>query len=145
MQTNQLRNDTSKSQRIETGVLLAGDFLAILLFVFLGQQEHETVNLAHPVLGLLRAALPFVLMWVIVAWVLRALPRSADWATLSPRQLVGRGVNAWLVAAPLALLLRAFLFDRDAIPIIFMLLTLMVGGTFIALWRLVFARLRLRF
>jgi hypothetical protein len=143
MQPNQLHNNTKNLRRIEPWILLIGDFLAILLFVFLGQQEHETTNLANPLLGLLRAAFPFLLMWVIVAWALHALPRSEE--SLSLRQLVGRGVNAWLVAAPLALLLRAFLLDRDAIPVIFMLLTLTVGGTFIALWRLLFDRLRRRF
>lgn len=143
MQSNQLDHEIKKSQQFAPWILLTGDFLAILLFVFLGQQEHETVNLANPALGLLRAAFPFLLMWVIVGWALHAIQRPA--ASLSARQLVGRGLNAWLVAAPLGLLMRAFLFDRDAIPIIFMLLTLTVGGTFIALWRLVFMQLLRRF
>jgi hypothetical protein len=62
--------------------------------------------------------------------VVQAYPK-ADEMTL--RRLLIRGLNAWLIAAPLGLMLRAFLFDRGGIPAIFMLLTLLVAGAFILL------------
>jgi hypothetical protein len=119
-------------------LLLLGDLAAILLFVFIGQQDHATIDLNNPVYGLLKAAFPLLITWLVVALVTQAYP-EADEMTL--RRLLIRGLNAWLIAAPLGLMLRAFMFDRGGIPAIFMLLTLLVAGAFILIWRLVFGLL----
>ena len=116
-------------------ILLLGDLIAILLFVFIGQQDHATTDVNNPIFGLLRAAFPFLITWLIVAPIVGAYP-SAENITL--QRLLVRGLNAWLIAAPLGLLLRAFLFERGGIPAIFMLLTLLVAGAFILIWRLLF-------
>jgi len=116
-------------------LLLLGDLAAILLFVFIGQQDHATTDPDNPVLGLLKAAFPLLITWLVVALAVQAYPK-ADEMTL--RRLLIRGLNAWLIAAPLGLMLRAFLFDRGGIPAVFMLLTLLVAGAFILLWRLLF-------
>ncbi|MFO7680547.1 MAG: DUF3054 domain-containing protein [Chloroflexota bacterium] len=116
-------------------LLLLGDLAAILLFVFIGQQDHATTDLNNPVYGLLKAAFPLLITWLVVALVTQAYP-EADEMTL--RRLLIRGLNAWLIAAPLGLILRAFMFDRGGIPAVFMLLTLLVAGAFILLWRLLF-------
>lgn len=116
-------------------LLLLGDLAAILLFVFIGQQDHATTDPDNPVLGLLKAAFPLLITWLVVALAVQAYPK-ADEMTL--RRLLVRGLNAWLIAAPLGLILRAFMFDRGGIPAVFMLLTLLVAGAFILLWRLLF-------
>lgn len=116
-------------------LLLLGDLAAILLFVFIGQQDHATTDPDNPVLGLLKAAFPLLITWLVVALAVQAYPK-ADEMTL--RRLLIRGLNAWLIAAPLGLILRAFMFDRGGIPAVFMLLTLLVAGAFILLWRLLF-------
>lgn len=116
-------------------LLLLGDLGAILLFVFLGQRDHDTTDPNNPLLGLLKAAFPLLMTWLVVALVGGAYPK-ADEMTL--RRLLTRGLNAWLIAAPLGLMLRAFLFNRGGIPAVFMLLTLLVAGAFILLWRLLF-------
>lgn len=125
----------NKNNALPRLILLLGDLIAILLFVFIGQQDHATTDINNPLLGLLRAAFPFLIMWLIVAPIVGAYP-SAENITL--RRLLLRGLNAWLIAAPLGLLLRAFLFERGGIPAIFMLLTLLVAGAFILIWRLLF-------
>jgi len=117
-------------------VLLTGDLLAILLFVFIGQQDHDTMDVNNPVLGLLKSAAPFLITWLVVAFIVHAYPK-ADVFTI--RSLLTSGLNAWLIAAPFGLILRAFLLGRATIPIIFMLLTLLVAGAFILIWRLLFA------
>lgn len=124
-----------KNNALPRLILLLGDLIAILLFVFIGQQDHATTDINNPILGLLRAAFPFLIMWLIVAPIVGAYP-SAENITL--RRLLLRGLNGWLIAAPLGLLLRAFLFERGGIPAIFMLLTLLVAGAFILIWRLLF-------
>ena len=125
----------NKNNTLPRLILLFGDLGAILLFVFIGQQDHATTDVNNPFFGLLRAAFPFLITWLIVAPIARAYP-SAENITL--QRLLIRGLNAWLIAAPLGLLLRAFLFERGGIPAIFMLLTLLVAGAFILIWRLIF-------
>ena len=115
--------------------LLLGDLAAITLFVFLGQQDHGTTDLNNPLLGLLRASFPFLITWIIVALIVGAYPPAAE---ISTRRVILRGLNAWLIAAPLGLLLRAYLLQRGTIPPIFMLLTLLIGGAFVLIWRLLF-------
>jgi hypothetical protein len=116
-------------------ILLVGDLLAILLFVFVGQTEHSTVDAANPLVGLLRTAWPFLLAWVVVAGLTRAIPFQAEGMRLP--LLLGRALNAWFIAAPLALMLRGFMLGR-LIPPIFMLVTLGLGGAFVLVWRGVF-------
>ena len=116
-------------------LLLLGDLAAITLFVFIGQQDHGTTDPNNPLWGLLRASFPFLLTWVVVAVVVGAYPKREN---ISLKTLFLRGLNAWLIAAPLGLLLRAYLFNRGGIPAIFMLLTLLVGGAFVLIWRLLF-------
>ncbi|MBE2225119.1 MAG: DUF3054 domain-containing protein [Anaerolineae bacterium] len=125
----------NKTNTLPRLILLAGDLIAILLFVFIGQQDHATTDVNNPILGLLRAAFPFLITWLIVAPLVGAYPAAEN---ITLRRLLLRGLNGWLIAAPLGLLLRAFLFERGGIPAIFMLLTLVVAGAFILVWRLVF-------
>lgn len=126
---------TPQKNRIFRLILLAGDLAAILLFVFMGQQDHDTVDVNNPLLGLVKSAAPFLTAWLVVAFIVRAYPK-ADAFTI--RRLLTSGLNAWLIAAPIGLMLRAFVLGRGGIPVIFMLLTLLVAGAFILIWRLLF-------
>lgn len=127
---------SNKSMRWTPWIVLIGDLLAILLFVFVGQRDHNTVDTAQPLLGLLRTGFPFLLAWVTVAWIVRAIPLKPE--DLRLRSLLGRAVNAWFIAAPLALMLRGFLLDGRMIPPAFLLVTLTLGSLFVLAWRLIF-------
>jgi hypothetical protein len=117
-------------------VLLIGDTLALLLFVFIGQRDHDIVD-PQPVLRLLVTAGAFVLPWVVAALLLGAYPRSP--VTLAT--LMARSLNAWFVALPLALLLRAILNSSDMILAQFMVVAFVLGGLFLLGWRLAFGLL----
>lgn len=119
-------------------LILLGDLIALLLFVYIGQRDHGLVDAENPLLGLLWASWAFTLVWVIAAALLRALP---DVATLSARVLLVNGLNAWLVAAPLGVLLRAYFLGRAVIPTSFLAATLAFGGLFVLGWRLLFVLL----
>lgn len=119
-------------------LILLGDLIALLLFVYIGQRDHGLVDAENPLLGLLWASWAFTLVWVIAAALLRALP---DAATLSARVLLVNGLNAWLVAAPLGVLLRAYFLGRAVIPTSFLAATLAFGGLFVLGWRLLFVLL----
>jgi hypothetical protein len=115
------------------GFLIAGDLLVLLAFSYIGQREHETVNAARPLLGVLWTAFPFALSWLVSGWLLGAYQ-----VEVGKRPFLGRSLNAWLVAAPLAILLRAYLLGRAVIPTVFVTAGLGFGGGMMLGWRVLF-------
>ena len=111
-----------------------GDLIDLLIFVVIGQADHNTLNQSNPILGALPNLVALAIPWFIVAFLLRAFPRK----TMRLPQFLGRSALAWLIAAPLGLLLRAILQHRGGIPIPFLIVTLLVGGLMLLGWRLVF-------
>lgn len=129
-------------------ILLAGDLLALFIFIFIGQLDHETVDQANPILGALPQAASFALPWLVAAALLGAYPSPSSGPTSHrgdfpglPRFLA-RSLNAWLVAAPLGMVLRALLLGRATIPVPFFLVTMGLGGAFLLGWRLIFGVLQ---
>lgn len=112
-------------------VLILGDWLVLLLFVFLGQRDH---NMSGPgtLTSLLTTALSLAMPWTVAAFLLGAY-RLEDNPTLG--RWLGRVLTAWLVAAPLGLLLRALLRGQGTIAVPFMLVVMGLGGLFVLVWR----------
>lgn len=121
----------------QTILLLAGDWLALGLFVFLGQVDHDLLGLSRLLSQTAMLALP----WTVIALLLNAY-RLSQRTTL--RAFLGRSLVAWLVAAPLALVLRALIQGQSTIPVAFMLVTLGLGGLILLAWRAVYCVLRSR-
>ncbi len=115
--------------------LLGGDLLAVILFVYLGQRDHDLVNQANPLWGVLYTTGIFALPWAVAGWLLGAFPAPAS---LAARSLLARSSNTWLVAAPLGLLLRSYLLGRAVVPTSFITATYAFGGLFLLGWRVVF-------
>jgi len=126
-----------KLARLAPWILLAGDLLALLLFVFQGQRDHELVDPNNPALGVLLAGLPFLPPWIIAAFLLGAY--RVDDLPGRPYKFFARSINAWLVAAPLWLVLRALVLGRAVIPTLFVIAGLGFGALFVLGWRLAFA------
>ena len=116
------------SKHIGRYVLIFMDLLALILFVWAGQTDHGTMNDANPIAGILPASWEFALLWLLVGWPLNAFPRVQDWTI---RLLLSKAMLAWLVAAPLALLLRSLVLSRLNIPSLFMAATLGFGILFL--------------
>lgn len=129
---------TDKPLSKTTLVLILGDWLALALFVLIGQIDHEMVG-ANPLPRLLRTTAELALPWTVLGLLLGAFRYTTDW-----RGFFGRFVVAWLAAAPLALLLRAYLHGQATIIVIFMVVTMSVGGGFLLAWRLIYFLLRRR-
>jgi hypothetical protein len=120
------------SGKIWRFVLIIGDLLALILFVGVGQADHGTMNEGNPILGILQASWEFALLWLLIGWPLAAFPPYKDW-TVS--LLLSRALLTWLVAAPLSLLLRSWVFGRLNIPTLFLAATLGFGILFLFAWR----------
>jgi hypothetical protein len=118
-----------------TAILLAGDLIALFLFVLVGQADHGTIDAGNPLLGALRNVVSLAAPWLVFAWLLRAYPRVAD-PTLPG--FLGRSAIAWVLAVPIGLLIRMVWLGRGGIPIPFLLVTLAAGGLFLLGWRLIF-------
>ena len=125
----------------QTILLLAGDWITLGLFVFIGQMEHGLVA-ANPLPRLLSASAEIVLPWTVVALLWGALTLSRG---MTLRTFMWRALTAWLVGAPLALLVRAWLNGQATIIVIFMAITIGLGGLFLLVWRMIFFWLRQRF
>ena len=115
-------------------ILIAGDLLVILSFVWIGRSSH---SLSITNLGAsLSTALPFVISWFLITpWfgIYRA-EVSRDWKKLVPRLLV-----AWAIAGPVALILRTLFLGRpipDGIVPTFAIVSLGYIGLIMLLWRL---------
>lgn len=126
---------TNANRRAVPLILLGGDMLVLLLFVFIGQRDHNIVD-AQPLVRLLMTAGEFALPWVIAAWLLGAYPGGG---TLTPRRLLARSLTAWLIAVPMGALLRSIVNGSGVIQVPFLLVTLGLGGCFMLGWRLLFA------
>lgn len=112
-------------------LLLVGDLVVLLVFVLIGQADHQTLNRSNPLVGALPNFLPLVGAWLLLALLLRAYPRTV----ISLKGFLGRSVLAWLLAAPLGLFLRMLLLQRGGIPLPFLLVTLSIGGLMLLSWR----------
>ncbi|MCA9871772.1 MAG: DUF3054 domain-containing protein [Caldilineae bacterium] len=121
-------------------ILAIGDLIALLVFVIIGQADHNTLNQGNPILGALPNLVALAVPWLIIAFLLRAYPRTP--MRLAP--FMGRSALAWLIAAPLGLLLRAVLQSRGGIPIPFLIVTLLAGGALLLGWRLVYWLIAMR-
>ncbi len=123
----------ARTQRMRL-LLVGGDIVSFIVFAIIGRSSHgEAAGLAAMV-EVLKTAAPFLLGWFLVAPWLKAYrpPEGQTGAFLRSTAL------AWLVAWPLALLLRA-LFLQRGIPVSFALVTLISNLVLLLGWRGVFA------
>lgn len=118
--------------------LILGDWLVLALFVLIGQVDHELVA-ANPLPRLLSTTAEIAVPWTIMGLLLGAFRYTGDL-----RGFLTRFVVAWLAAAPLALLLRAWMHGQATIIVIFMTIALSVGGGMLLAWRIIYWLIRRR-
>ncbi len=114
--------------------LVGGDILVLLIFTWVGRESHSLPG--GDIIAALTTAIPFILSWFLVApWFgLFRIEVSQSWRRLVPRLLL-----AWIVAGPLAALLRALFLGRpipEGIIPNFVLITTGVAGLMMLIWRL---------
>ena len=114
------------------GLLLAGDLVCFLVFAVLGLRSLEDGITAG---GILRAAVPFQVGWLLVSFL---MGKPGAGATDS-RQVARMWVPAWAVG----LVLRTLLFDRS-LATTFAVVSLLVNGVLLLVWRSLLAPLLLR-
>ena len=111
-------------------ILISGDIVIFLFFALQGRETHAPgdVNL---IVNALPTLLTFLIGWFVIA-LLGGVYRS-DVMT-NPRSAVLRTLIAWIIAAPIAIVIRAILLQRTAIPWQFVAVTLGLVGSLLLLW-----------
>ncbi|GAC1355000.1 MAG: DUF3054 domain-containing protein [Herpetosiphon sp.] len=119
-------------------LLVAGDILAILLFVVIGLASHREQS--SYLYNLTRVAAPFLIGWFAVAPWTKAyelpVPNRATW--------LQRSAVTWLLGIVLGLLLRALVF-RNGFVVVFAVISLVTTGILLLGWRTVFALMTQRY
>lgn len=128
--TSRLGGRIDVSRRTLT--LALGDAAMIALFVALGEMRH-----GQPVgLGLA----PFAQFGL--GWLLASVPARvyAVEALASPRRAAIHGVATWVVAALIGQLIRFLVTPGTSVAPVFVLVSVVVGGVFIGIWRYIAAK-----
>ena len=127
-------------------ILFAGDLVALILFVVVGQRDNELVNEQNPILGVIVGALYFAAPYLVAGILLRAFSpielddhKTGDHKGRPYVIFFGRWLNAWLIAAPVGILIRSYALGRAVIPTLFIVAGLGFGALFMLVWRVVFA------
>lgn len=126
-----VRQVTNLSEREIKWWLVIGDWLLLLLFVFIGQRDHG-MAVVGALPSLFTTTLAIGVPWTVAALLLGTFRYGAG---LSWQAWLGRVLTTWLVAAPLGLILRALFRGQASIPVPFMLVLLSLGGLFMLGWR----------
>ncbi len=111
-------------------ILVMGDVVIFMFFTFTGRETHAPGD-TNLFVNALPTLLPFVIVWFVIAALSRVY-RSGVIADL--RSAVLHTLIAWLVAAPIAIVIRAILLSRTAIPWQFVAVTIGLVGTLLLVW-----------
>jgi hypothetical protein len=129
-----LQPQATQMTRWQRNALIAGDVIALVLFAVIGRNSHGMATGAAAIAATLFTAAPFIVAWFLVApWLGALQPPYAQAGSLARRTAL-----AWLLAWPLALILRAVLLQRG-IPLTFALIAGGVNLVLLVGWRSLFA------
>jgi hypothetical protein len=108
-------------------IAAGADVVAVLVFVVLGRSSHDEGNGIASVLGV---AAPF-LIGVAIGWLVAPTPRVRPFAVRS-------GVQIWLAAVLVGVVLRWFAWDRGTALSFIIVAAVFLGLTIVG-WRVAFA------
>jgi hypothetical protein len=111
-------------------LLVLGDVVIFMFFAFTGRETHAPGD-ANLIVNALPTLLTFLSVWFVIAAVGRVY-RSG--VMTNPKAAVLRTLIAWIVAAPIAIVIRAMLLSRTAIPWQFVAVTMGLVGSLLLLW-----------
>jgi DUF3054 family protein len=117
-------------------ILVIGDILCFLIFAALGRNTHGETSGFAAIPQIIVTALPFAAGWFLVSPFVGAFRRKV---MAQPRAMAIRTALAWLLAWPVAMLLRGFFVDHSIPPLSFALVVLLFNMLLLLVWRWPFA------
>ena len=117
-------------------MLVIGDLLCFLIFVAFGRNSHGEASGFAAIPQIVITALPFAAGWFLVSPFVGAFRHKI---LAQPRSMVIRTAVAWLIAWPVAMLLRGIFVDHNVPPLSFAIIVLLFNMLLLLLWRWPFA------
>jgi len=117
-------------------MLVIGDLLCFLIFVAFGRNSHGEASGFAAIPQVIITALPFVAGWFLVSPFVGAFRHKI---LAQPRSMVLRTSVAWLIAWPVAILLRGIFVDHGIPPFSFAFVVLLFNMLLLLIWRWPFA------
>ncbi len=111
-------------------LLMLGDVVIFMFFAFTGRETHAPGD-THLIVNALPTLLTFLIVWFAIAAVGRVY-RSVVMTNL--RAALVRTLVAWIIAAPIAIVIRALILQRTAIPWQFVAVTMGLVGSLLLIW-----------
>lgn len=111
-------------------ILALGDLVIFMFFSFAGRETHASGD-PNLIVNALPTLLTFLIVWFAIAWLGRVYCAVV---IANLRSAVLRTLIAWLIAAPIAIVIRAIILSRTAIPWQFVALTMSLVGTLLLVW-----------
>ena len=117
-------------------LLVIGDLLCFLIFVALGRSSHKEASGFAAIPQIIVTALPFIAGWFLVCPFVGAFRHKI---MAQPKAMLIRTAIAWLLAWPVAMLLRGIFVDHGVPPLSFALIVLVFNMLLLLIWRWPFA------
>jgi Protein of unknown function (DUF3054) len=117
-------------------LLVIGDLLCFLIFVAFGRSSHGEASGFAAIPQIIVTALPFIAGWFLVSPFVGVFRQKI---LAQPRSMVMRTAVAWLLAWPVALLLRGIFVDHGVPPLNFAIIVLLFNMLLLLIWRWPFA------
>jgi hypothetical protein len=123
--------------------LMMGDVVALALFLLIGEIQHGLLEVYNPLIRTLEQAAMITAPWLLLAWLLGAYPQQplTNWRSVGLFLL--RTMLTWLFAAPLGVVVRAWVYQSPTIIMLFVNAALTFGGAFLLFWRTIYALISL--
>ena len=122
--------------RQAVSLLVIGDILCFLIFTALGRSSHREASGFAAIPQIITTALPFIAGWFLVSPFVGAFRHRV---VAQPKDMVIRTAIAWLLAWPVAMLLRGIFVDHGVPPLSFALIVLLFNMLLLLIWRWPFA------
>ena len=117
-------------------MLVIGDLICFLIFSALGRNQHRESSGFTAILQIILTALPFAAGWFLVSPFVGVFRHKV---LAQPRAMVMRTALAWLLAWPVAMLLRGIFVDHGIPPLSFAIVVLLFNMLLLLIWRWLFA------
>ena len=117
-------------------LLVIGDLICFLIFAALGRNTHGEASGFAAIPQIILTALPFVAGWFLVSPLVGAFRHKI---LSQPRAMAIRTALAWLLAWPVAMLLRGIFVDHGIPPLSFAMVVLLFNMLLLLIWRWPFA------
>ncbi len=117
-------------------MLVIGDLVCFLVFAALGRDTHGEASGFAAIPQIIQTALPFAAGWFLVSPIVGAFRHKI---LAQPRAMVTRTALAWLLAWPVAMLLRGIFVDHGIPPLSFAIVVLLFNMVLLLIWRWPFA------